>query len=385
MDADKRIDLIKAPPTEEILTEADLRAAIERGIPLRHYIGFEISGFLHLGSGIVTMSKIADLQKAKVRCSVFLADFHAWINEKLGGDLETIKKTAVGYYKEGFSACLKVVGANPDKVKFVLGSELYDKHKSEFLKVMIDVSKNVNLARIRRSITIMGRKEGEEINFATLLYPPMQVADIFIQGINLMHAGTDQRKAHVIARDVATKLKIHPLIFKKTLKGKTFEEKYKPIALHTHLLSGLGKPPVWPIEKSKLQEVLSQMKMSKSQPNTCVFIHDTPEQIKAKMMRAFCPAKEIEFNPVLDWAKHVIFKLGKELEIDRPKKYGGAVHFYTYEDLEKVFLEGKLHPLDLKAGVANALIDLLAPIRKHFEKPRVKKMKEELESLKITK
>jgi len=384
MDTDDKLELFKAPPTEEILTESDLRSAIEREIPLKHYIGFEISGFLHLGSGIVTMSKVADLQKAGVDCSVFLADFHAWINNKLGGDLATIQKVAGGYYKEGFQKCLEVMGGDPNKIKFVLGSDLYEEHKSEFLKVMIDVSKNVNLARVKRSITIMGRKLGEEINFAMLLYPPMQVADIFIQNLNVIHAGMDQRKAHVIARDVATKLKIHPLIYKKTLKGKTFEEKYKPIAIHTHLLAGLGKPPKWPIPKAKLQEVLSEMKMSKSQPNTCVFIHDTPEQIKYKMMQAFCPPKEIKFNPVLDWAKHVIFKAGRELEIKRAKKYGGNVHFYTYKDLEKVYSQGKLHPMDLKAGVADELIELLEPIRKHFKKPRIRKMKEELEKLTAT-
>lgn len=384
MDADDKIELIKAPPTEEILTESDLRAALERGIPLKHYIGFEVSGFLHLGNGIVTMSKVADLQKAGVDCSVFLADLHSWINEKLSGDLDVIKKTAGGYYKEGFKKSLEVMGGNPDKLKFVLGSELYEEHKSEFLKVMIDVSKNVNLARIRRSVTIMGRKLGEEINFAMLLYPPMQVADIFIQELNLIHAGMDQRKAHVIARDVAPKLKIYPLIYKKKLKGKIFEEKYKPIALHTHLLSGLGRPPKWPIPKAKFQEVLSEMKMTKSIPKTCVFIHDTEPIIRNKMMKAFCPPKEIGFNPVLDWAKHVIFKAGKELEIKRPKKYGGDIHFYTYEDLEKVYSQGKLHPMDLKAGVATELAELLAPIRAHFKKPRIRKMKEELERLRIT-
>ncbi|MBD3263154.1 tyrosine--tRNA ligase [Candidatus Woesearchaeota archaeon] len=384
MDTADKIDLINAPPTEEIITKSDLKAIIERGIPLKHYIGFEISGFLHLGSGIVTMSKVADLQKAGVGCSIFLADLHTWINDKLGGDLDAIKKTAVGYYKEGFNQCLKVMGGKPSKVKYVLGSELYEKHKSEFLKAMIDVSKNTTLARIKRSITIMGRKEKEKINFAMLLYPPMQVADIFIQGINLAHSGTDQRKAHVVARDVATKLKIHPLTFEKTIKEKTYKEKYKPVALHTHLLAGLGKPPVWPIKKRKLKEVLSEMKMSKSIPKTCVFIHDSPKQIKTKMMNAFCPPKETKFNPVLDWAKHIIFKANRELEIDRPKKYGGKIHFYSYEDLEKVYSDGALHPLDLKAGVAKELTELLAPIRKHFNKPRIRKMKEDLEKLKKT-
>ena len=114
---------------------------------------------------------------------------------------------------------------------------------------MVDVSKNTSLARMMRSITIMGRKEGDAVDFAKLIYPPMQVADIFAQGINMPHAGIDQRKAQVIARDVALKLKENALFDKQ---GK----KIKPVAVHHHLLLGLGKPPIWPVPKEQMQELL---------------------------------------------------------------------------------------------------------------------------------
>ena len=45
------------------------------------------------------------------------------------------------------------------------------------------------------------------------------------------------------------------------------------------------------------------------------------------------------------------------------------------------FAKGNLHPMDLKNGVAEYLIKLLEPARKHFNTPRVKKMKEELDSM----
>jgi len=56
------------------------------------------------------------------------------------------------------------------------------------------------------------------------------------------------------------------------------------------------------------------MKMSKSKPNTCIFIHDSPEEIRQKINGAFCPPKEVGFNPVLDWAKHLIFSLLRKEE-----------------------------------------------------------------------
>jgi len=381
MDIERKLELIRAPPTEEILTESDLRAALERGIKLKHYIGFEISGLVHLGTGLITMSKVADLQKAGVECSIFLADVHSWLNEKLGGDMELIRDVAGNYFKHALLQSLKVMGGKPSKVKVILGSELYEEHGNDYWLTVLEISKNMTLARARRSITIMGRQAGEEVNFGQLIYPPMQVADIFIQGINLPHGGTDQRKAHVIARDVGLTLKLKPLIYKKEIRGKIMKEKYKPIALHTHLLLGLGKPPIWPVPKNRLRELWTALKMSKSKPETCVFIHDMPEQIHTKIARAFCPAREVEFNPILDWCKHIIFKLHNELEVPRPKKYGGNLHFYTFEDLAKVYAEGKLHPADLKPAVAAKISEILEPVRRHFQKPKYAKYIEQLRQL----
>lgn len=375
MDIKERFELIKKN-TIETITEAELAGLIKTDEKLRHYIGFEISGEIHLGTGLMAMSKVKDFMEAGIDCSIFLADWHSWINDKLGGNIEIIKKIAIGYFKEGLRASLECVGGDAEKLKFVLGTDLYH-NNDDYWATVVEISKNTTLARIIRSITIMGRKEGEMVNFAQLLYPPMQVADIFIQGINIAHAGIDQRKAHVIARDTALNLKIRPLLDKN---GK----KIKPIAIHHPLILGLGKPPTWPTPKEGLQELWSALKMSKSKPNTCVFIHDSPEEIKKKIEDAFCLPKDIDFNPVLNWAKLLIFQIKKELEIKRPEKYGGDIILEGYAQLEQLYKEGKIHPLDLKNAIAESIIEILEPARKHFSKPKIRKLKEELEELKIT-
>ena len=186
---------------EEVLTREDLERLIASGTPLRHYIGFEISGKIHLGS-LVCMSKVRDFVEAGAHCTIYLADWHTWINDKLGGDRETIRRIGTGYFAEGLKATFRAVGGDPSKLNFVLATDLYHNNDA-YWATLIDVSKNTTLARMQRSITILGRKEGESVDFAKLIYPPMQVADIFRMGINLAHAGIDQRKAHVIARDVA--------------------------------------------------------------------------------------------------------------------------------------------------------------------------------------
>ncbi len=375
MDTEERLMLIERN-TEEVMTKEDLKILLDTGEKLEHYIGFEISGLMHLGTGIMCSSKIKDFLDAGAHCRVFLADWHTWINNKLGGDLETIKKVAGGYFTEGFKASLKCVGADAEDVDFVLGSDLYH-NNDRYWQTMIDVSKNTSLARINRSITIMGRKEGEAVDFAQLIYPAMQVADIFIQGLNLPHAGLDQRKAQVIAREVAGKLKFSSV---KNKAGAVI----KPVAVHHHLILGLQKPPIWPVPKDKIQELWSSMKMSKSIPGSAIFIHDSEEEIRKKLKNAFCPEKIADFNPVLDWAKYLTFVHQDSLELKRPEKFGGDAVFESYTHLERAFVEGKIHPLDLKNAVAEFLIDFLKPAREHFEKPKARAMKEELEQMKIT-
>lgn len=339
---------------EEVLTEKDLIELLRSGEKLNHYIGFEISGQIHLGNGLMTCLVVRDLQKVGVNCTFFLADWHTLINRKLGGKKEVIRKVAVGYFKEGLKISLVAVGGDPEKLNFILGSDLYH-HNDEYWETFIKVCQNLTLSRVKKSLTIMGREFGEGIDFAMLLYPPLQVTDIFALKVNLAHGGTDQRKAHVLMREVGEKV-----------------AGYKAVAIHHHLLLGLQKPPVWPIEKEKLRQIWTKMKMSKSKPQTCVFIHDSPKEIKRKILEAFCPPKEINFNPILDWTKHLIFPIKGKILIKREKKYGGKVEYQDFKSLEKDYLEGKLHPADLKNGVIEALVEILEPIRKHFStgKPR---------------
>ncbi|KKS11739.1 tyrosine--tRNA ligase [Candidatus Daviesbacteria bacterium RIFOXYD1_FULL_41_10] len=350
---------------EEVLTREELKVLIESGTPLKHYIGFEISGKVHLGTGLLTMIIINNLQKAGVETCVLLADWHTWLNNKLDGQLHTATKLARAYFEEGLKAAALCVGADTDKIEFVLGSELYELTGLDYWSAVIKVSKATTVARMIRSTTIMGRREGEISDAAMLIYPAMQAADIFTMGITLAHAGTDQRNVHVVARDTAK------------------EAGYpKPIALHHHLLQGLLKPPVWPIPEGNRDATIEVIKMSKSKPDSAVFIHDSPEEIRRKVGNAFCPEGETKYNPILDWAKHLIFfEDNSRLEIKRDEKFGGDIIYTSYEDLEKDYEQKKLHPQDLKNAVAEWLIKKLEPARKHFEDPKRKAALEEMESL----
>lgn len=372
MEIQKKINLITRN-LDEVLTEDELRHLLETDTPLQHYIGFELSGQLHIGSGLITSMKIKDFLDAGAKSIIWLADWHSWINDKLGGDMHIIQTVGVEYFKHAFRASMIAVGGNPDKLTFKTGTELYT-NNLDFWASVIEVSKHTTLARMLRSVSIMGRKEGESMDFAKLIYPPMQAADIFMLGANLAHAGMDQRKAHVIARDCALQIKINAL---KDGRGK----QVKPVALHHHLLLGLNPPEKWPLSKEELQDIQSEMKMSKSKPGSAVFITDSEDEIRQKLNKAFCPEKEIGYNPVLDWVKHLIFPLRGSLQVNRPEKFGGNTSYSSYLDLGRDFAEGALHPMDLKNAVAESLIEILSPVRDYFSNNPVKSTLEDLKKI----
>lgn len=350
---------------EEILTEEELKKLIESGKPIRHYIGLEISGKAHVG-WVFMMKKIKDLQDAGVENQILLADWHTWINKKLDGSLETAKRLARNYFEEALKAASICSGANPEKIKFVLGSELYDELGTNYWALVIKVMKATTLSRMLRSTTIMGRKESEVSDTAMLVYPAMQSADIFALKVNLAHAGTDQRNVHVVAREAASELG---------------EE--KPIAIHHHLLQGLLQPVLTTDPDSGKQIMdMEAAKMSKSKPNSAIFIHDDEGTIKKKINAAYAPEGIVEFNPILDWCKYLIFYTGKEsITIKRDSKWGGDLVYNSYEDLEKDYAEKKLHPMDLKNAVSEYLIEMLSPARIHFENPQRKAALDEMEKL----
>ena len=331
LDITEKVELIERPPTEEVVTHEELIELFKINSSPKHYIGLEISGFLHLGSLISTGFKINDFVKAGVKCTVFLADWHTLINDKLGGDWDTISKVSK-YYQDAFKQICP-------KAEIILGSKLYEE-KTEYWSELVKFTKHMSLARTMRTLTIMGRSENEEkIELAKLLYPPMQAVDIHSLDIDIAHAGMDQRKIHMLVREIFPKMKWKV-----------------PVAIHHKLLPGLTKP----VDTNNSQ-ILG--KMSKSDPNSGIFIHNTDNEIKKKISKAWCEEANIQNNPLLEIARTVIFHEFDEMNVERSEKFGGNVSYTNYSQLERDFAEKSLHPVDLKQTVGNYLTKIIAPIR----------------------
>ncbi|MCK5628856.1 tyrosine--tRNA ligase [Candidatus Bathyarchaeota archaeon] len=342
MDIETKIDLVHKPPTEEVLTPENLREVLETEEHPVAYNGWEPSGLAHLGTGVICAYKMKDFAAAGIHFKAFLATWHAWLNNKFDGDLALIRKAA-----DLFRYSWIALGVPADKVEFVYSDELYE--DIDYWAKTVIITKNLTIARTRRTLEIAGRNETDAHYVSDFLYTPMQVADIFQMKVKICQLGIDQRKANVVAREIGEKIGY-----------------WKPVCVHHHLLQGLDKPTVWPIPKGKEKEALTSAKMSKSKPSTCIFIYDKPIEIKQKMKKAFCPERIAQFNPVLDICKSIIFREKETFNIERPAKFGGLAEFHNFQELKEAYTKGTLHPLDLKNGVAEALIEIMEPVRRYF-------------------
>jgi tyrosyl-tRNA synthetase len=333
MDEEERLRLIEKD-VSEVITEEELRRVLAEKKRPKAYIGFEPSGMMHVGQ-VINVLKVIEMMKAGVDFTIFLADWHAKINDKLDGDIEKIR--VCGDYMRH---CFLGFGVDPDKTKFLYANDIVN--RSEYWEKFIHISKASSLSRIKRSMTIMGRDEEDaETDFSKLVYPPMQVADIFELDVDIAYGGMDQRHAHMLARDAAEKLHWK-----------------KPIAIHSWLLPSLTG-------SGRMDS--AQKKMSKSDPKTSILVTDDLAAIKEKVSKAFCPAKEAEDNPVLAISERIIFPAKGSFSLTREEKFGGNLQFASYSELRDAYSAGKIHPDDLKKSSAAELAGVLAPVRKHFE------------------
>ncbi len=338
MDAEERFR-IATRNTVEVVTEEELRKLLSEVEHPKAYLGFEPSGLFHIG-WLVWAFKVADLVEIGVDFTLLAATWHAWINDKLGGDLELIHKAA-----QHVVEVLEALGIPRTRIRVVKAEDLVS--RVEYWEKVIRIAKSVSLSRVKRALTIMGRRADEaELDFSKLIYPLMQVADIFELGVDIALGGMDQRKAHMLARDVAEKLG-----FK------------KPIAIHTPLIPSLSGAGRMDLSKAS-DEQLIEVKMSKSKPETAIFVTDSDEEIRRKIRKAYCPPRDAENNPVMAIARHIIFARGpRRFVIERKPEHGGTIEVNSYEELERIYVEGKLHPLDLKNAVAEELIKIVKPVR----------------------
>jgi tyrosyl-tRNA synthetase len=344
--------------------------ANKSGQPIKHYIGYEISGILHFGNNTYQMLKVAKLQQAGVQCMVWLADYHTKINKKLDGKMSTINKVAHIYFEPVIRKAVDICGGNGADLQVLYAKDEYfrkNENDLSFWDFEFEAEEHLSVNRVLRSLSIAGKEAGDESDYKLTRYPGMQAADVFWHQTHLVQSGLDQRKIYVSCRDMAEKLGPE-------FQLKIGETTVKPITMFTKLLLGMLPPQT--ANTGSTQEAVS--KMSKSRPDSAIFEHDSAEEITRKLRKAYCPMIEetdsdeekeekIRTNPLLNWCENLIFPAGKVVQINRPEKFGGNKTYTDYNQIQIDFFNGQLHPLDLKTGVAETLAEWFAPIKEWVE------------------
>ena len=318
MELKEKINLI-AHNTEEIITEQALAKLLEKKSSPIVYCGYEPSGPLHLGH-FVTITKLLDLQNLGFKIKILLADIHAMLNKK--GFPELIKKEV-----ESWEKTIKAIGLKCD---VILGSDF--QFKKEYQLDIMKLAQHSTINRGLRSMQEVAR-DIENGTISQLWYPLMQIADIKYLKVDVALGGLEQRKVHMMGKDMKDILD------------------YDFVAIHTPLITSLKGPGE---------------KMSKSIPGSGISITDSKKEIEKTISQAYCPEKVVKDNPILQICKLIIFPHNKKILVPRSAKFGGDVYYIIYQDLEVDYKAGRLHPADLKKAVAENLERIIAPIRNNF-------------------
>jgi len=306
---------------------------------LRCYVGFEPSGKAHIGWKVLSL-QLKRMLEADANVLIFLADWHAWVNDKFGGNMEDIQQTAV-YMEETFRALLGYPeeGDGPGQLRFYWASQLMD--SGDYWARVLRCSKGATLPMVRKTFTIMGRDEASsDHDLSKFYYPAMQAADIFELNIDVAIGGMDQRKAHMFMRDMASKWNWN-----------------KATCLHTPILSSL--------KASGVRMDSFDHKMSKSDPNGALLLHDTLEQVQKKMKKAYLDPED-EHSPVYELAEHVVLPEFGHIQVTPNPKFGEPSTWDDLDAFKAAVMDGTLHPFDAKMGVAAGVAAGLSSIAEHF-------------------
>ncbi|MAG79012.1 tyrosine--tRNA ligase [Candidatus Pacearchaeota archaeon] len=331
MSVDKRIELITRN-LQEIIGEKELYKKLKSKKEFSIYWGTMPTGPVSLAY-FFPMLKISDFLKAGIKVKILLADLHSALDGVSWDLLEKRYK----YYEMAINLILKTIGTDTKNLEFVKGSkfQLNKNYFNDLLK--LSTFTTVNKAKHSASEAVKTARDNPKL--AGLIYPLMQALDEEYLKADAQFAGLDQRKIMAYARDFLPKID------------------YKQrIELMSPMIRGLiGKQMSSSIEGSKID------------------LLDDEKTVRNKINKAEYIAGNLD-NGIISLLKYLIMVLkkdnGKKFVVEREKKYGGNLEYSNYNEVEKDFINKKIHPLDLKNAVAKEINLLLTNFRNN------KKLKE---------
>lgn len=280
--------------------------------------GIQPTGRLHLGNYLGALKNFVELQNSgDYQCLFFIADYHS-----LTIDFDPAKKSEEIL---GVAEAYLGAGINPKKSSIFLQSHIPE--STELAWILNTIAPIGELERMTQfKDKSASSKQDVAVNAGLLTYPLLMAADIILYDAKFVPVGDDQLQHLELARTLARKFN--------NRFGQTFMEP-KELLTKTPRVMSLNDP---------------SKKMSKSQPEGCLFLDDSPEDIRKKISRA-----------VTDSGSEVKFDLANKTGVSNLLSLYEALTGTSVADLEKKY-SGKGYG-QFKSDLAEAAIKALQPFR----------------------
>ena len=279
--------------------------------------GIQPSGDLHLGNYLGAV-KNWGARAEEFDCYYFMADLHTLTVRQ---DPKLLRRRSLEQLAQ-YIAC----GIDPEKNVLFLQSHVHE--HAELGWILNCYTMFGELSRMTQ-FKDKCAKNADNINGGLFTYPSLMAADILLYQADYVPVGEDQRQHCELTRDIAVRFN--------NIYGETFKvpEAYVPKA--GARVMGLGNPTA---------------KMSKSDPNGCVFLMEKPEDIARKFKRAVTDS---------DTESCVRFDMAGKPGVSNLMSIYSAVTGKSFDEIEKEF-DGCGYGV-FKPAVGDAVIETLRPIR----------------------
>ena len=284
--------------------------------------GIQPSGDLHLGNYLGAVRNWAEMSD-EFNCYYFMADLHTLTVRQDPKELRHRSTAQLAQY----IAC----GLDPQKNTLFLQSHVHE--HAELGWILNCYTMFGELSRMTQ-FKDKCAKNADNINGGLFTYPSLMAADILLYQADYVPVGEDQKQHCELTRDIAIRFN--------NLYGETFKipEPYIP-KVGARIMS-LGTPT---------------SKMSKSDPQGCVFLMDKPEDIARKFKRAITDS---------DTERCVRYDPENKPGVSNLMNIYSAVTGKSFDEIEREF-DGKGYGA-FKPAVGDAVIETLRPIREEAER-----------------
>lgn len=279
--------------------------------------GIRPTGNLHLGNYFGAIKSFVRMQEED-QCFFFIADYHSLTTHPTPGDLHgNVRNVLVEFLASGI---------DPEKATLYIQSDV-----PEVAELYLMLNMNAYIGELERCTSFKEkiRQQPQNINAGLLTYPTLMASDIIIHKAQKVPVGKDQEQHLEMTRTFANRFnRLYNIDFFPEPVAYTFEQ-----------------------ELVKIPGLDGSLKMSKSEnENSAIFLADTPDAVRKKVMRAVTDSGPTEMNQPKPQAIENIFNLMKVLS---PAE--------TYDHFNQLYNTCQIRYGDMKKQLAEDVVRFVEP------------------------